>query len=206
MHLSPEIIQQQIRLRGSFVVLFFLVTLFSNQLHSQSVSIELVSNPNVEFTFNTMNKLVNGIVIPNAVTLNVESTGTQWDLYVGSVTSVAGTWDNAEYYASSGNGTPPVDLLKLRVHNLSNTQQFSGYQPMQDISVSTLDIIGNHSSAPDAAVNCSDAVHVGTNTPGSYISDPQCYQFRVDFKVTPGLIYRPGVYTMQIEYIIAEDL
>ena len=34
----------------------------------------------------------------------------------------------------------------------------------------------------------------------------QCYQFRVDLKVVPGMNYRPGLYTMQIEFIIAPDL
>lgn len=94
----------------------------------------------------------------------------------------------------------------MRVHNLSNTPQISGYVPMQNIATSTLDIIGNHLSAPDPAVNCSDLVHVGTNTAGTYAVDPQCYQFRVDLKVVPGIVYRPGLYTLQIEFIIAQDL
>jgi hypothetical protein len=173
---------------------------------AQSVDISLVSNPNVEFTFNTMNKLVNGIVIPNAITFDVTAVGTRWDLYVGSVTSTASIWDNAQYYTTSGNGLPPVGLLQMRVHNLSNTPRISGYVPIQDVATTNLDIIGNHLSNPDPAVNCSDPVHTGTNTPGSYLADPECYQFRVDLKITPGLNYRPGVYTMEIEFIIAADL
>jgi hypothetical protein len=173
---------------------------------AQSVDVILASNPNVEFTFNTMSKLENGIVLPNAITIDVTSIGTNWDLYVGSVTNVAGTWDNVQYYTSSGNGSPPVSLLQMRVHNNSHTQQISGFVPMQDVATSTLDIIGNHISAPDPVVHCSDVNPIGTNTPGSYLTDPQCYQFRVDLKVTPGLNYRAGVYTMEIEFIIAADL
>jgi hypothetical protein len=178
----------------------------NRNLFAQTVSIDLASATNVDFTFNTISKLTNGIVLPNAITLNIESTGGQWDLYTGTVTSVAGTWDNAIYYTSTGNGAPPVSMLEMRVHNLSNTQQISGYVPMQDISTSTLDIIGNHLSAPDPAVNCADVVHIGTNTIGSYTTDPQCYQFKVDLKIIPGFVYRPGLYTLQIEYIIQEDL
>jgi hypothetical protein len=182
------------------------ILLMRTGTYAQTVSIDLATPSTVEFTFNTINKLLYGIVIPNAIVLNIEATGGQWDLYVGSVTTIAGTWDNAQYYTTSGNGAPPVNLLQMRVHNLSNTPQISGYVPIQDIATSTLDIIGNHLSAPDPAINCGDIIPVGTNTPGSYTTDPQCYQFRVDLKMAPGTIYRPGLYTLQLEYIIAEDL
>ncbi len=188
------------------LLLTLAIFLHGHLLRAQTVSVDLATPANLEFTFNTINKLINGIVIPNAIVLNVEATGGQWDLYVGSVTTIAGTWDNAQYYTTSGNGAPPVNLLQMRVHNLTGTPQISGYVPMQDIATSTLDIIGNHLSAPDPAVNCGDIIPVGTNTPGSYTTDPQCYQFKVDLKMAPGTLYRPGLYTMQIEYIIAEDL
>ena len=186
----------------------FLLLLLPGPLRvsAQTVDISIGGSSNVDFTFNTIQKLTTGIVIPNAFTVNVEAIGTNWDLYMGAVTAVAGTWDNAQYYATSGNGAPPVGLLQARVHNLSGTPQISGYVPLQDIAVSTLDIIGNHLSAPDPSVNCGDASPIGTNTPGSYLTDPQCYQFRVDLKVVPGMNYRPGLYTMQIEFIIAPDL
>jgi hypothetical protein len=175
-------------------------------VHAQVVSIDLATSPNVDFTFNTITKLNNGIIIPNAISVNIEAVGTQWDMYVGSVTAIAGDWDNVSYYTTTGNGNIPVNILQMRAHNLSNTSQISSYVPLQDIAVSTLDIIGDHLNAPDPAVNCSDLIPQGTNTPGSYTTDPQCYQFRIDLKLTPGIIYRPGVYTMQIEFIIAADL
>ena len=189
-----------------FIVFLLLATYPFQKSVSQTVSIDLTTSPNVDFTFNTISKYINGLVIPNAISLNIECTSGQWDLYVGSVTTIAGTWDNAQYYTLTGNGSPPVDILEVRVHNLSNTPLVSGYTPMQDVSTTTLDIIGNHLSAPDPAVSCGDLVPVGTNTAGSYITDPQCYQFRVDLKLNPGFNYRPGLYTLQLEFIIAEDL
>ena len=188
----------------SFIIVATLLA--NNKIFAQAVNIDLAASPNVDFTFDTMKKLTFGIVIPNAITLNVEAVGTQWDLYVGSVTTIPGTWDNAIFYTTTGNGAVPVNLLQMRVHNLSNTSQISGYVPIQDISVSTLDIIGDHFTAPNPAVNCGDIIPTGTNTPGTYVTDPQCYQFRVDLKIVPGIVYRPGLYTLQIEYIIAEDL
>ena len=186
------------------IVLTFSV--FNKNASAQAVNIDLATSPNVDFTFNNINKLLYGIVLPNAITLNVEAVGTQWDLYVGTVTAVAGFWDNATYYTLTGNGAIPVGILEMRVHNLSNTPQISGYVPLQDIAISTLDIIGNHFSSPDPTVNCSDLIHIGTNTAGTYATDPQCYQFKVDLKMVPGIVYRPGLYTLQIEFILAEDL
>ncbi len=192
------------RTKSHFIIIVF-VAFFSFSSKAQSVNIDLASASNVDFNFNTFQKLTNGIYIPNAITLNVEAIGTQWDLYMGASTTTAGIWDNVQYYGTSGNGTPAVNMVSLRVHNLRNTSQVSNFTPLQDIATSTLDIIG-HQGAPDPTVNCSDANPTGTNTPGSYATDPSCYQFRVDLRITPGLNYRPGLYSLQILFIIAQDL
>lgn len=173
---------------------------------AQSVDFALTTSPSIDFTFNTITKYQNGIIIPNAVTLNVVATGTQWDMYVGSTTATSGTWDNIQYYSSTGDGFPSVGLLQVAFRNNSSTSQISGYVPLEDISTTTLNVIGNRATSPDPAVNCSDVVNQGTNTPGTYITDPQCYQFKVDFRIVPGLTYRAGVYTLRVDIIIAQDL
>ena len=187
------------------IILIFFICQLPNLSKAQTVDIDLISATNVDFRFDTFYKLTNGIFIANAITFNIEAIGTQWDLYMGSVTSVPGVWDNVQYYGSSGNSAPSVNIVQTRVHNLSGTPQISGFVPLQDIATSTLDIIGNHNIV-DAAVNCSDPSPVGTNTAGSSLSDPQCYQFRVDLRIVPGYTYRPGLYTLQIEFIVAPDL
>lgn len=187
------------------LILLLLLCHFSKLSSGQTVNIDLVSATNVDFKFDSFYKLTNGIFLANAITFNVEAIGTQWDLYMGAVTATPGIWDNIQYYGSSGNSAPSVGIVQCRVHNLSSTPLISGFVPLQDIATSTLDIIGNH-NAIDAPINCSDPSPVGTNTSGSYITDPQCYQFRVDLRIVPGYNYRPGLYTLQIEFIIAPDL
>jgi len=186
-------------------ILFFLIMACS-LLRAQTVSFELKTNPSIDFTFNTIAKYQSGITIPNAVTLNVVATGTQWDLYVGSITATAGTWDNTQYYCATGDGFPPVSILKVAFRNSGSTPLLTGYLPMEDISTTTLDIIGDHTHVSDPPINCGDVNHQGTNTEGTYLTDPQCYQFKVDFKIVPGLNYRAGVYTLTAEIIIAPDL
>ncbi|MBL0104599.1 MAG: hypothetical protein IPP51_13070 [Bacteroidetes bacterium] len=177
---------------------------FQNANAQSSVAIQLASATNVDFTFDTFEKLRTGIFIANAITFNIEATGTRWDLYMGAVTTTPGLWDNVQLYGTSGTA-PTVDMIKLRVHNLSSTPLISGFVPLQDIATSTLDIIGNH-NATDVDINCSDINPAGTNTAGSYTTDPQCYQFRVDLRIVPGTAYTPGLYTLQIEFVIAPDL
>lgn len=185
---------------------FIFMSMNASVINAQSVNFDFNSNPGVDFSFNTIAKYTNGIIIPNAVTLDVVATGTQWDLYVGTTTVTAGTWDNTQYYSPTGNGFPPVGLLQIAVRNAGNTSQLTGFVPLQDIATSTLNIIGNRNSAPDPPIHCSDAVHQGTNTAGSYITDPQCYQFNIDFKIVPGLNYKAGIYTLRVDFILARDL
>jgi len=184
-------------------VLFFLglwLLLIPVLLPAQSVSFALTTSPNITFDFNTIQKYENGITIMNACTLNIEASGTQWDLYVGATTTNVGYWDVTNTYGSTGS-LPTVGILKLQFRNAANTSQVSGFFPLQDISTPTY-IIGT-ASAPDAAVYCPN---LGTNTPGSYTTNPNCYKFNIDLRIVPGFSLRPGLYTLRIDYIIIQDL
>ena len=80
--------------------------------------------------------IVGFIFIANAITFNIEATGTRWDLYMGAVTTTPGLWDNVQLYGTSGTA-PTVDMIKLRVHNLGSTPLISGFVPLQDINFNT---------------------------------------------------------------------
>ena len=180
------------------ICLLFLIS-FPLILKSQSLSFALTTSPNISFDFNTVQEYEAGIARFNACVLNIEAVGTEWDLYVGATTSVAGQWDVTTNYSTSGS-LPTVDMVQVKLRNSNNTSLVAGFFPLQDILTPTY-IIG--SSANDATVACPAA---GTNTAGSYLTSPGCYLFHVDLKITPGFIYRPGLYTLRIDYIIIEDL
>ena len=186
---------------GSFggIILFFGL-LLSMAVEAQSVSFALKTSPNITFDFNTIQKYENGITIMNACTLNIEATGTQWDLYVGATTTNVGYWDVTHTYGSTGS-LPTIGIMKLQFRNAAATSLVSGFFSLQDISSPTY-IIGT-SSAPDAAVSCPN---VGTNTAGSYLTSPSCYKFNIDLRIIPGFSLRPGLYTLRIDYVIIQDL
>ena len=185
-----------------FYIVFVLFFLASTGVKSQSVSFELKTSPNINFDFNTIEKYVNGITVYNACELNINVSGTQWDLYVGAITSNSGYWNINSQYSDTGED-PPISILQLRFTNSSNTSLVPGFFTLQDINSPTY-IIGT-SSAPDAAVNCPGQ---GTNTEGDYLASPGCYKFRVDMKLTPGLnpIYKAGSYELTIDYVLVQDL
>lgn len=173
-------------------------------LFSQSVDFDLKTSPNIEFKFRTISEYQNGIIIPNALELKVNAIGTQWDLYVGTTTTAAGSWNVINSYSTVGVSPPPTSILQARVYNSNNTSQTGpGFFPLTDIASPTY-VIG--SNVNDAGVNCGDPSPVGTNQPGDYTSSPGCYKFRVDLKMVPGFNYRPGLYTLRVDYILIEDL
>ena len=190
-------IQRNIRI----LVLALLALNIGFSAEGQSVSFGITSaSSNISFDFNTINKYKTGIIFYNAFELNIDVSGTQWDLYVGATTTVAGDFDVTSTYSSTGT-TPPISILKMQFRNSNNTSLMSGFFPLTDISTPTY-IIGT-SAAPDLSISCPN---VGTNVAGSYTTNPGCYKFKVDMKITPGFAYKSGLYTLRIDYILVEDL
>ncbi len=179
---------------------FVLIVLSTARMQAQSVSFALTTSPNITFDFNTIQKYQTGITIMNACTLNIEATGTQWDLYVGATTTNVGFWDVTNTYGSSGT-LPTIGIMKLQFRNAAATSQMSGFFSLQDRSNPTY-IIGS-AAAPDAAISCPN---LGTNTAGSYLTNPSCYKFNVDLRIVPGFSLRPGLYTLRIDYVLIQDL
>lgn len=180
------------------------IFLFSTLLSAQTVVLAGKTSPNIDFTFNTINEYLNGITLSNVLALNIDAELTQWDLYVGATTAVPGEWDATTYYSNSGDA-PDLNMIEIRFRNQSNTSLVSGFFTLTDIATPT-DIIGDHLNAPDPAVSCDDITPTGTNMEGDYLTRPGCYKFNVDLRITPGLTYRAGLYTLRIDFILAQDL
>jgi len=169
-------------------------------IFSQSLSFELKESPDVDFVFNTVQKYQTGVLVPNAMTLRIIADGVNWNLYVGAQTDAPGLWNEIVPYSPFGDH-PPVDILELNFRNTANTSQVHGFFPLSDINSPTY-IIGSENPG-DPSIDCPEQ---GTNTPGDYLSQPQCYRFNVDLRVVPGFNLKPGLYNLVITYVIVEDL
>ncbi|MCO6358671.1 hypothetical protein BXY85_1131 [Roseivirga pacifica] len=190
----------------AFAVAAMLTAIFANQANAQVVlpddnefvyvamdlqgvlDLTLATDPNVEFTFNTIPSYVNGIIKPNVTELKVEST-VPWDLYVQAETV---SWSQLQAFSSAGVSTIPSTLLEVRVIDGAGNSALSNFTALTD---SRLDIVGT--DAPDDGIDA-----------GTYLTNPDTHFFRVDYRIIPTLTaqYQAGYYGLNVIYTLAEDL
>lgn len=182
-----------------YILLLFCLMLGIKPLKGQVLGFEVVQDADVGFLFNSIQNYQTGLVAMNAITLRITAEDVSWDFYVGAETDIPGLWDVVTVYAGSGD-EPEVELLELRFRNTANTSLVDGFFELTDISDPTY-IIG--SAANDPEITCPNQ---GTNTPGSYLTQPECYQFRVDMRIVPGFNLRPGLYRIHVKYVLIENL
>lgn len=152
------------------------------------LDLTLATDPNVEFTFNTIPSYVNGIIKPNVTELRVEST-VPWDLYVQAETA---TWAQLQAFSSAGTSTVPSTLLEVRVIDGAGTSALPNFTALTD---TRLDIVGTVAAGDGVAA-------------GSYLTTPDSHFFRVDYRIIPTLTaqYQAGYYGLNVIYTLAEDL
>jgi hypothetical protein len=109
-------------------------------------------------------------------------------------------WETVTPYGTAG-AKPTLDMLDIKVYNGCNTPMFSGiYRSFGASNGSYIDIINNIGiiSAGSCATNVNGA--------GSYLTNYNEYSFTVDYRIVPGLNYRPGLYRMSIHFCLVEDI
>ncbi len=178
-----------------FILLFLL---FTSSLAGQTLDISITRGTDLDFTFNTIQKYINGVIVANATEFLIESSA-QWDLYVGTQTNTPGQWDLLTSYASAGSNIIPVSILEIRAASPAGTSQQAAFVPLQDIS-NPVYLIG--SGADDLLTTTG----VGTNAPGDPVNDAFTHRFRIDYRLVPGMNYTPGVYSLTVVFTLAEDL
>ncbi|MBO3700717.1 hypothetical protein [Roseivirga sp. E12] len=167
-------------------------------ISAQTLNLEITKGTDLSFTFNTIRQYTSGVVLGNATEFTIDTT-VDWDLYVGTETFTVGQWDLIETYSSAGTNAIPVSILEIRADSPGRTSQQSAFFPLQDIATPTY-LIG--SNANDISIGTG----VGTNDPGDPIADPFTHKFRVSYKLTPGINYAPGIYSLTVVFTVAEDL
>lgn len=183
-------------------IIFILLGVFGslNICQAQSLDFEAKTTPNIAFVFDTFAKYQAGIIQSNFIELNIVADAVEWDLYVGAQTDTPDEWNTIESYSQTGT-TPETSLIELQFRNAGNTSQISGFFPLTDIATPTY-IIGT--SGNDGIITCNN---IGANEAGSYLTTPECHQFRVDMRIKPDSYeYQPGLYTLQINFILVQTL
>lgn len=199
---------------------YLLFTLFYSVLfnlkaqHCDAVSVSMPTVSNVDLTFDTFAKYIGGVTqngatqirvnVSNSVTLDPDC---RWALSaIVDNNPFSGTpaneWESLVNYTSSGTA-PTLDMLEIRVRNACNTSLTgSGFVNLLNNHGDALNIIDFNGGVTIPAGSCVTNV----NGPGSYLTNYNEYNFTIDYRITPGLSLRSGIYQISLKFLIIEEL
>ncbi len=111
--------------------------------------------------------------------------------------------ENFETYSSAGTTSILSDIIGIRAIDAAGNSLIDGggiANTYFDLTgTDQLPIIGDVTGTVDAADF--------PGAPGSYLTSPDTHQFRVDYRLSPGLdTYTAGYYGINLVYTLAEDL
>lgn len=185
----------------------------TNSCDPTNSEVILASPANMELVFDSFSTYNGGITLNGSsiVRLKVNrkypigTDSCKWmlSMYVsngGNPTPVS-QWETLTNYGITGSGVvPTLDLLQVRVDNGCDTPINSGaWQTFDSLSGAVIHIINNAAFTP--AGTCGGAQ---VNGAGSYLTNYNEYSFVIDYRIRPGMVYRPGRYELSIKYCLTE--
>ncbi len=169
---------------------------------------------NVDFTFDTFAKYIGGVTQNGATQIRVNVSNSvnldpdcRWALSaIVDNNPFSGTpaneWESLVNYTSSGTA-PQLDMLEIRVRNACNTSLTGpGFVNLLNNHGDALNIIDFNGGITIPAGSCVTNV----NGPGSYLTNYNEYNFTIDYRITPGLSLRSGIYQISLKFLIIEEL
>lgn len=185
------------------------------------LNLTIVSDPQIDFTFTSVNDYKNGITKRNAVRLEVDAT-LSWDLFAYASTD---NWIQTDDYSMNGEAVLPAELLEIQSSSPNQCQPIGGnFNTFTGIKgVTNSGVMGG---IPDANNTQFIAGMSGTGagksySPGSARGNAQTNQFSLDYRIVPGLpasfpnstlavgnsgFAQAGTYYLEVVYVLVEDL
>jgi len=212
------------------ILIFYFSQLFSQNLKKetsyvsadfQSVLNLTISDPQVDFDFNSVEDYQNGLVVYNAVTLQVDAT-LGWDLFAYAATD---HWQQIQSYSSDGEAELPAEILEVR-SSVANRCAPAGGTFNSFTSLKGPTNAGVAGGVPDASRTQFLAGMVGKEPgqqydPGSAKSNPETNLFKLHYRIVPGIratfpnssqpvggagFAQKGNYTLEVVFALVEDL
>jgi hypothetical protein len=180
--------------------------------YCDQVSLTLVGQTNLDFTFDTFGKYLGGIT-QNGVTrlkVNVDNTVRQnpdcrWNLVIYIENGGGGTppeeWEKVYSQSNSGH-SPKLDILQLRINNKCNTAQTGNqFFTVPSYTAQPIMVITNTGITIPAG-SCTTNV----NGPGNSTAHYDEYIFDIDYRLIPNVGSRSGIYQLRVKYLLTEAL
>jgi len=120
------------------------------------LNLTMTTNPQVDFTFKTIQEYAHGITQYNAVQLEVDAT-LAWDLFVYPSTDL---WNQVESYSTNGNNGLPSEILEMQSNvacvapeNMANVwKPLLGYTAGGSPINNVIELMDNSILTPDASI------------------------------------------------------
>lgn len=197
-----------------FILLFLLGSMWINS-NSQIVcaEVDIVSNAGdrADFIFDSFSKYISGITYYGIANVDVRvvdqlpaNPECKWMLTMEVENhslsgSAANEWETLASYGSGNADIPKIEILDVRITNTCSTSPVDGIYQSFTTTGDIIDIIENVGIRINAG-SCTTNV----NGPGSYLSHYDEFHFQIDFRIAPGFDYEPGIYELQIKFVLTE--
>jgi hypothetical protein len=183
------------------------------------LNLTMTTDPTVNFVFKSIPDYQNGIIKFNATKLDVDAT-VAWDLFAYASTD---NWVQVDAYSTNGQATLPAEILEMQSIQPNTTAATNNFNSL--ISLKGLTNSGVTGGVPTAATQFLAGM-VGTAAgqsyaPGAASSNPTTNQFRVHYRLKPGIpatfpnstvslgvpnFAQSGYYYLEVVYALVEDL
>jgi hypothetical protein len=187
------------------------------------LNLTMTTDPQVDFTFKTIQEYQQGITRFNATQLEVDAT-LAWDLFVYANTD---NWTQVEAYSTNGNPYLPAEILEMQSSVTSsapvNINTFSSLLGATNSTVAG----GVPTAATQFLAGEFGTVSGGGSAfaPGTAAGNPSTHKFRIDMRLKPSIpatfpnstvlltangnneaYAQAGYYYLEVVYSLVEDL
>lgn len=187
------------------------------------LNLTMITDPQVDFTFKTIQEYQQGITRFNATQLEVDAT-LAWDLFVYANTD---NWTQVEAYSTNGNPYLPAEILEMQSSVTSsapvNINTFSSLLGATNSTVAG----GVPTAATQFLAGEFGTVSGGGSAfaPGTAAGNPSTHKFRIDMRLKPSIpatfpnstvlltangnneaYAQAGYYYLEVVYSLVEDL
>ncbi|MCB0804979.1 MAG: hypothetical protein KDC05_04220 [Bacteroidales bacterium] len=195
------------------VALFALLSAWQSSGQIVCADVEIVSDPGdrADFVFDSFSKYLSGITFHGIANVNVKvddqlpaNPNCKWMLLMTvennpSGGTAADEWETLATYGTGTTSPPKIDILDVRITNACSTSPVDGVYQNFNLAGDIIEIIENTGIRINAG-SCTTNV----NGPGSYLTNYDEFHFQIDFRITPGFTYNPGIYQLQVKFELAE--
>jgi len=185
--------------------------------------VDLIPNTSINqlLTFNNFSDYLGGITVNNAAQIRVSVLDQpvpdplcSWNLTIvadnGGVAPPT-EWEELISYSTGASPKAPISLLEIRVRNSCGTSLINGnWQPFPlGTHADILEIIRPLVVTPPpplgTIVPAGSPCPSEVNGPGEYLTNYDQYNFNIDIRVVPNFTYNPGIYQLNLRFILSEN-